>query len=96
MTTATHDPQTEADAWCTPKPKRATGGGLRSVGTALDVLECFAVDSALGVSDVARRLGAEKGPDATVIVNLSGRGDKDIDHVRRTLDENPDYVLKED
>ena len=57
MTTATHDPQTEADAWCTPKPKRATGGGLRSVGTALDVLECFAVDSALGVSDVARRLG---------------------------------------
>ena len=50
MTTATHDPQTEADAWCTPKPKRATGGGLRSVGTALDVLECFAVDSALGVS----------------------------------------------
>ena len=46
MTTATHDPQTEADAWCTPKPKRATGGGLRSVGTALDVLECFAVDSA--------------------------------------------------
>ena len=57
MTTATHDPRTEADAWCTPTPKRAMGGGLRSVGTALDVLECFAVDSALGVSDVASRLG---------------------------------------
>ena len=31
-----------------------------------------------GALDVARRLGAEKGPDATVIINLSGRGDKDM------------------
>ncbi|WP_374455220.1 tryptophan synthase subunit beta [Nocardioides sp.] len=31
-----------------------------------------------GALEVAKRLGQEKGPDATVIVNLSGRGDKDM------------------
>ena len=31
-----------------------------------------------GALDVAKRLGEEKGPDATVIINLSGRGDKDM------------------
>ena len=31
-----------------------------------------------GALDVAKRLGQEKGPDATVIINLSGRGDKDM------------------
>jgi tryptophan synthase beta chain len=31
-----------------------------------------------GALDVARKLAAEKGPDATVLINLSGRGDKDM------------------
>jgi tryptophan synthase beta chain len=31
-----------------------------------------------GALDVAKRLGEEKGPDATVLINLSGRGDKDM------------------
>ncbi|WP_322921814.1 tryptophan synthase subunit beta [Nocardioides renjunii] len=31
-----------------------------------------------GALEVAKRLGREKGPDATIIVNLSGRGDKDM------------------
>jgi tryptophan synthase beta chain len=31
-----------------------------------------------GALDVAKRLGEEKGADATVIINLSGRGDKDM------------------
>jgi tryptophan synthase beta chain len=31
-----------------------------------------------GALEVAKRLGEEKGPDATVIINLSGRGDKDM------------------
>jgi len=31
-----------------------------------------------GAMEVAKRLGAEKGPDATIIINLSGRGDKDM------------------
>jgi tryptophan synthase beta chain len=28
---------------------------------------------------VAEKLAAEKGPEATVLINLSGRGDKDMD-----------------
>ncbi|MDO4911087.1 MAG: tryptophan synthase subunit beta [Corynebacterium sp.] len=28
----------------------------------------------------------------TIVVSLSGRGDKDVDHVRRTLEEHPDWV----
>lgn len=77
MTTATHEPAPEAirdDAWCTSTPRRGTTGGLRSVGTALDVLECFAVDSTLGVSDVARRLGVAKSTAHRVLTTLAGRG----------------------
>ncbi|AKK12171.1 tryptophan synthase subunit beta [Corynebacterium uterequi] len=43
---------------------------------------------------LARAKEAEAaGEDLTILVCLSGRGDKDVDHVRRTLDENPDWVL---
>lgn len=42
-----------------PRPSEDTGG-LRSVGTALDLLECFATDEELGVSELARRLGIAK------------------------------------
>ncbi len=41
-----------------------------------------AVESAhaiAGALKVAERLAAEKGPDATVLINLSGRGDKDME-----------------
>lgn len=31
----------------------------------------------------------------TILVSLSGRGDKDVDHIRRTLAEHPDYVVKD-
>ena len=37
-----------------------------------------------------------KDEDITILVSLSGRGDKDIDHVRRTLDEQPELKLPED
>ncbi|MDO5032218.1 tryptophan synthase subunit beta [Corynebacterium sp.] len=37
-----------------------------------------------------------KDEDITILVSLSGRGDKDIDHVRRTLEEHPEYRLKEE
>ena len=33
----------------------------------------------------ALRVAPELGPDATILVNLSGRGDKDLDHVLRVL-----------
>lgn len=37
-----------------------------------------------------------KDEDITILVSLSGRGDKDIAHVRRTLEAHPEYVYKED
>lgn len=37
----------------------------------------------------------EEGQDLTILVSLSGRGDKDVDHVRRTLEENPELILKD-
>lgn len=49
-------------------------GSLRSVGTALDVLECFAIDGHLGVSDVARRLGIAKSTAHRLLQTLCSRG----------------------
>ncbi|WP_151529694.1 MULTISPECIES: tryptophan synthase subunit beta [Corynebacterium] len=40
-------------------------------------------------------LAAENNQEITILVSLSGRGDKDIDYVRRTLAEHPEYTLKE-
>ena len=37
-----------------------------------------------------------KDEDITILVSLSGRGDKDIDHVRRTLDAHPEFQITED
>lgn len=54
--------------------KRLATGGLRSVGTALDVLECFAADGSLGVSEVARRLGIAKSTAHRLLQTLSSRG----------------------
>ncbi|WP_312715758.1 tryptophan synthase subunit beta [Corynebacterium flavescens] len=34
--------------------------------------------------------------DISILVSLSGRGDKDIDHVRHTLEAHPEYILKEE
>lgn len=42
------------------------------------------------------KLAEEEGKEITILVSLSGRGDKDIDHIRRTLEENPALVLKEE
>jgi DNA-binding IclR family transcriptional regulator len=52
----------------------AVAGSLRSVGTALDVLECFAIDGSLGVSDVARRLGIAKSTAHRLLQTLCTRG----------------------
>jgi tryptophan synthase beta chain len=34
----------------------------------------------------ARKLAKELGPDKQLLINISGRGDKDVDNVRRALD----------
>ena len=36
-----------------------------------------------------------KDEDITILVSLSGRGDKDIDHVRHTLEAHPEFKLQE-
>jgi len=48
--------------------------GLKSVATALDVLECFAVDGELGVSDIARKLGIAKSTAHRLLTTLCSRG----------------------
>ena len=63
---------------CATTPKRISTEGssssLRSVGTALDVLECFATDGELGVSDIARRLGIAKSTAHRLLQTLVSRG----------------------
>jgi DNA-binding IclR family transcriptional regulator len=68
-------------AWCTSTPKRLRGAqvasgtaSLKSVGSALDALECFATDGELGVSDVARRLGVAKSTAHRLLQTLCSRG----------------------
>ncbi len=68
------------DAWATTTPREPSvsvadsGEALRSVATALDVLECFAVDGELGVSDIARRLGTAKSTAHRLLTTLGSRG----------------------
>lgn len=49
-------------------------GGLKSVGTALDLLDCFVEDEELGVSEVARRLGVAKSTAHRLLTTLASRG----------------------
>ncbi len=49
-------------------------GGLKSVAHALDLLDCFAVDEELGVSEVARRLGVAKSTAHRLLTTLASRG----------------------
>lgn len=48
-------------------------GELKSVGTALDVLECFSVDGELGVSDIARRLDIAKSTAHRLLTTMASR-----------------------
>jgi DNA-binding IclR family transcriptional regulator len=68
---------TQEQVWCSTTPKRSHGvdaSGVRSVASALDVLECFATDGELGVSDIARRLGVAKSTAHRLLQTLSSRG----------------------
>ncbi len=49
-------------------------GGLKSVASALDLLDCFLENEELGVSDVARRLGVAKSTAHRLLTTLSSRG----------------------
>lgn len=63
------------EAWHANTPKQADEpGGLRSVAAALDLLECFATNEQLGVSDIARRLGIAKSTAHRLLSTLRSRG----------------------
>jgi DNA-binding IclR family transcriptional regulator len=67
----------QEQVWCSSTPKRSQGddaSGVKSVGSALDVLECFATDGDLGVSDIARRLGVAKSTAHRLLQTLASRG----------------------
>jgi DNA-binding IclR family transcriptional regulator len=49
-------------------------GGLKSVASALDLLDCFVIDEELGVSEVARRLGVAKSTAHRLLTTLCSRG----------------------
>ncbi|WP_307807892.1 tryptophan synthase subunit beta [Nocardioides xinjiangensis] len=66
---ATYTPVTDAQAMEAMALLSRTEGIIPAIESAHAVA---------GAVELARRLGEEKGPDATIIVNLSGRGDKDM------------------
>jgi tryptophan synthase beta chain len=67
---ATYVPVTDAEAMDALALLSRTEGIIPAIESAHAVA---------GALDVARKLAADKGPDATVMINLSGRGDKDMD-----------------
>ncbi|KAA8720379.1 tryptophan synthase subunit beta [Corynebacterium spheniscorum] len=88
----------------------AASGRARYVGiTDAEALEAFqllslyegiipALESSHALAYALKRakLAEEEGKNITILVSLSGRGDKDVDHVRRTLEEHPELVINKD
>src|SRR5919108_4956401 len=54
--------------------ERAIDGGVKALLTALDLLDCFALDEELGVSEIARRLGVAKSTAHRILTTLCARG----------------------
>ena len=67
---ATYIPVTDAEAMDALALLSRTEGIIPAIESAHAVA---------GALEVARKLGAEKGPEATMLINLSGRGDKDME-----------------
>jgi hypothetical protein len=65
-------------------------GAVKSVLAALDVLECFASDDELGVSDIARRLGVAKSTAHRLLTSLRSRG---LAHFSREFFTEPKAVV---
>lgn len=58
----------------TPPCPPIRDGGLKSVATTLDLLDCFLSDDELGVSEVARQLGVAKSSAHRMLTTLVSRG----------------------
>ncbi|MFV0462676.1 MAG: IclR family transcriptional regulator [Nostocoides sp.] len=73
-------PDTTERAWAASTPRKRSpeecedASAIKSVASALDVLECFATDGDLGVSDVARRLGIAKSTAHRALATMASRG----------------------
>ena len=83
-------------------PLHATGRAKYVGITDAEALEAFQLLSkkegiipALESSPALAYALKRKAEDITILVSLSGRGDKDIDHVRHTLESHPELQLKE-
>lgn len=88
----------------------AATGRARYVGiTDAEALEAFqllslyegiipALESSHALAYALKRakLAEEEGKKITILVSLSGRGDKDVDHVRHTLEQQPELVINKD
>lgn len=88
----------------------AATGRARYVGiTDAEALEAFqllslyegiipALESSHALAYALKRakLAEEEGKNITILVSLSGRGDKDVDHVRHTLEQHPELVINKD
>ncbi|MET8249324.1 IclR family transcriptional regulator [Streptomyces sp. NPDC005202] len=57
-----------------PVDRSAVDGGLRSVSTALELLDCFGAAHELGVSEIARRLGVAKSTAHRLLTTLCTHG----------------------
>src|SRR4051812_39173548 len=57
-----------------PVHRTPVEGGLQSVQTALDVLDCFSSDEELGISEIARRVGVAKSTAHRLLTTLCARG----------------------
>lgn len=55
-------------------PHTCVDGGVQSVASALDVLDCFATDSELGITEIARRIGVAKSTAHRLVTTLTSRG----------------------
>lgn len=56
------------------RPRPTVDGGLSSVLSSLDVLECFATEEELGVTQIALRIGVAKSTAHRLLTTLAARG----------------------
>src|SRR5260370_17931281 len=57
-----------------PGPGGRAPGGVQSVATALDLLDCLAAERELGVAELGRRLGIAKSTAHRIVTTLAAKG----------------------
>jgi DNA-binding IclR family transcriptional regulator len=57
-----------------PPPAKRQPGGVQSVATALELLDCLAIDRELGVAELGRRLGIAKSTAHRILTTLVATG----------------------